>query len=99
MIESNCIECQTQFNKTELNRCPNCGKSTTDSEPNSKSTGFSLDQFTSSLSNKQFQWLWLSNTFSFLAMNTHMTIRSWLVLELPESVSYTHLPLPTIYSV
>ena len=84
MIESNCIQCKTQFDKTELNQCPNCGNPTLDSESPTQTTGFSLEKFTSSLSNKQFQWLWLSNTFSFLAMNTHMTIRSWLVLELPE---------------
>ena len=46
--------------------------------------GFSLQTFASSLSNKEFRWLFLSNTFSFLAMNTHMMVRSWLVIELPE---------------
>ena len=46
MIESNCIQCKTQFDKTELNRCPNCGNPTLDSESPTQTTGFSLKKFT-----------------------------------------------------
>ena len=84
MAQISCIECKSKILETGAIRCPTCGAEISNTDNSGKSSGFSLETFTSSLSNKEFRWLFLSNTFSFLAMNTHMMVRSWLVIELPE---------------
>lgn len=84
MTQISCIECKSKILETGAIRCPTCGAEISNTDNSSQSSGFSLETFTSSLSNKEFRWLFLSNTFSFLAMNTHMMVRSWLVIELPE---------------